>query len=82
MRDGRENAGEAWFSARTVLCLGKISSLLKAPVSRSISNKQVLQERARGERDFFVCVCVCEYLSVCVCVRCHSCVSDVTVLFV
>lgn len=64
MRDGRENVGKAWFSARTVLCLGKISTHSKAPVSRSISNKQVLQERARGERLFlyvniFVCVCVC-----------------------
>lgn len=56
MRDGRENAAKTRFSARTVLCLGENILALKAPVSRSISNKQVLQERAEGEEREFLCV--------------------------
>lgn len=73
MRDGRENSGKAWFSARTVLCLGKISSHSKLqcldPFLTNRFYKKELEEKKT--------LCVCARARVCS--RC--CVLDVTVFF-
>lgn len=61
MRDGRENAGKAWFSARTVLCLGKISTHSKLQcLDPFLTNR--FCKKGLGEKETF---CVCEYLPVC-----------------
>ncbi len=64
MRDGRENAGKAWFSARTVLCLGKIYSHSKLQCLDPFLTNRFCKKGLREKETF----CVCEYLSVCVCV--------------
>lgn len=59
MRDGRENSGKAWFSARTVLCLGKISSHSKLQCLDPFLTNRFYKKELEEKKTFYVCVCVC-----------------------
>lgn len=77
MRDGRENAGKAWFSTRTVLCLGKISTQSKLQCLDPFLTNRFCKKRL-GEKKTS---CVCEYLSLCVHV-CEAMAAFQTSLYV
>lgn len=69
MRDGRENTGRAWFSARTVLCLGKISTHSKLQCLHPFLTGFTRLSLRR--KSLSVCVCVCAFSL--------RCVSDIMV---
>lgn len=61
MKAGRENASKAWFSARTVLCLGKISSHSQLQCLDPFLANRFCKKRAQGDRETFCgCECVSE----------------------